>query len=332
MYKLYFTEVTNENRADFHRLSITVSDHLTRKLAAEIAAAQWQRAECLSWVVNILYDYKTKSDAFNVIARADGEVIGRLQCLQSANEPRLWYYGDLFVKPALRRRHIGERMLQTALETLCDRCCRTLRCYVEPDNIPSLSLQRKHGFSEKPFLPFDEIVNEGRLMFKRELCAFEAVRADEEDARYICEAYEKSAAELHGKKLDKQGCRDFFREIKEMLVHNDPDEENFLIYLGALPCGWLKVNGLQSGDTGWISMLAIEPNYRRRGAGSFAVNFALNFMAQYGKKNVKIHTTEDNISAQALYESCGFSVCESYRGISGDGMDRTYLTLEKNIN
>lgn len=331
-------EISPENGSEiFQRypggeLVITVSDHLTRGLAEEIAAAQWQRAECSDWVVEILFDYKTRSDAFNVVARADGEVIGRLQCLQSAYEPRLWYYGDLFVKPTFCRRHIGERMLQTALETLCDRGCRTLRCYVEPDNIPSLSFQRKHGFSEKPFLPFDELLNEGRLMFERELCAFEAVRAGEEDARYICQVYEKSAAELHGRQLDAQSRCDFFGEIREMLARRDPDEENFLLCLGAVPCGWFKVNGLQGGDTGWISMLAVEPKFRRRGAGRFAVNFAVDFLENVGKKIVKINTTEENFAARALYESCGFSASESHRGVSDDGIERIYLTLEKILN
>ncbi len=78
-------------------------------------------------------------------------------------------------------------------------------------------------------------------------------------------------------------------------------------------------------------MLAVEPKFRRRGAGWFAVNFAVNFLAENGKKNVKIHTTEDNIPARKLYESCGFSVEESYHGISGDGTERVYLILGKNI-
>lgn len=324
-------EISPENGLEIYQkiipdeIIITVSDFMSRGLAEEIAAAQWQ---CTS----LLYNYKTESDAFNVIARANGDVIGRLQCLKCMKNPKLWYYGDFFVKPAFRRRHIGEHMLQTALEVLRDRGCRTLRCYVEPDNIPSLALQRKHGFSEKPFQPFDDLINEGRLMFEMELQAFEAAHANESDAYYICEAYEKSAAELHGKLFDEQSRREFFAEIKEMLARRDPDEENFLIYLGALPCGWLKVNGLRGGNTGWISMLAVEPKFRRRGAGRFAVNFAADFLENHGKKNVKIHTTEDNISARALYESCGFSVCESYRGVSDDGTERVYLTLEKNIN
>lgn len=312
-------------------ISITVSDYLNRGLAAEIAAAQWHCAEWSDRVTSFIYDYKIKSDVFNVIARVDGEVIGRLQCFKSKENPRLWQYGDFFVKPAYRRRHIGENMLQTALEVLRDRGCRTLRCYVEPDNIVSLALQCKHGFSEKSFMPFDELINEGDLMLEKKLQSFEAAHANASDAYYVCEMYEKCIRELHGSELDGQGYRDFFNEIKEMLKQRDPDEENFLIYLGALPCGWLKLNGLESKDTGWISMLAVEPKFRRCGVGRYAVNFAVDFFETNGKKKVKIHTTEDNFPARALYESCGFSVEESYHGISGDGTERVYLTLGKNI-
>ncbi|MDE6030246.1 MAG: GNAT family N-acetyltransferase, partial [Oscillospiraceae bacterium] len=221
--------------------------------------------------------------------------------------------------------------LQTALEILRDRGCRTLRCYVEPENIPSLNLQRKHGFSEKPFQAFDELINDGDLMFEKELQSFEVVSARVSDAYYICEMYEKSIKELHGGALDEQGCRSFFAEIKEMLTNRDPDEENFLIYFGAFPCCWVKVNGLESGDTGWISMLTVEPKFRRRGAGSFAVNFAVNFLTEKGKKIAKIQTTEDNIPALSLYKSCGFSAAENRRAVSGDGTERVYITLEKNL-
>ncbi len=329
-------EISPENGLEIYEkdirgetLSITVSDYLTRELAAEIAAAQWNCAEHSDWVTSILYDYKTRSDAFNVIAGADGEVTGRLQCLKSISDPGLWYYGDLFVKPAYRRRHIGERMLETALEILRDRGCRTLRCYVVPDNIPSLNLQCKHGFSEKPFLPFDELVNDGDLMFEKELQCFEAAPAAPSDAYYICEMYEKSIEALHCRPLDGQSRRDFFTEIREMLTRRDPDEENFLIYFGALPCCWVKVNGLESGDIGWISMLVVEPKFRRRGAGSFAVNFAVNFLTEKGKNIAKIKTTEDNIPALSLYKSCGFAAAESRRALSGDGTERIYTTLEK---
>lgn len=309
-------------------VSITVSDYLTRELAVELAATQWNRAEWSDRVTDLLYGYKTKSDAFNVIARADDELIGRLQCLQSVDEPRLWYYGDLFVKPAFRRRHIGDRMLQTALDVLRDKGCRTLRCYVEPDNIPSLNLQRKRGFSEKPFLLFDELVNDGRLMFERELCGFKAAPAGAPDALYICDMYEKSIAELHGAALGERERPAFFAEIKQMLTDRDPDEENFLIYCGAVPCCWVKVNGLESGGTGWISMLIVEPKFRRRGAGGFAVNFALKFLAKRGKKLAKIKTTEDNFPALSLYQSLGFFVSESSHAVSGDGKKRIYITLD----
>ena len=88
---------------------------------------------------------------------------------------------------------------------------------------------------------------------------------------------------------------------------NDPDEKHFFICKGAVPCAYLKINGLESGDeTGWISMLAVAPSFQRKGAGTYAVLFAEKFMRSMGKSVVKIHTTNDNIPAQSLYGKCGF--------------------------
>lgn len=53
---------------------------------------------------------------------------------------------------------------------------------------------------------------------------------------------------------------------------------------GAVPCAYLKVNGLESGDeTGWISMLAVAPTFQRKGAGTYAVQFAEEFLRSVGK-------------------------------------------------
>lgn len=90
---------------------------------------------------------------------------------------------------------------------------------------------------------------------------------------------------------------------------NDPDEKHFLICNGAVPCAYLKVNGLESCDeTGWISMLAVAPSFQRKGAGAYAVRFAEEFFLKVGKSCVRIHTTQDNLPARNLYEKCGYSL------------------------
>ena len=78
---------------------------------------------------------------------------------------------------------------------------------------------------------------------------------------------------------------------------------------GAVPCAYLKINGLESGDeTGWISMLAVAPSFQRKGTGAYAVRFAEEFLLKVGKSCVRIHTTQDNLPARNLYEKCGYSL------------------------
>lgn len=305
-------------------VTITVSDCPSPELAESIARAQWHKAEQSDSVIGYSH-----SDCFNIIASADNAVIGRVQCLRSMTDKERWLYGDIFIAPEYRRRHIAEKMVNAALDVLRDRGCRCVCAYVEHENMLSLSLLKKLGFKEAPYEPFDGISNEEELMFEMELTAYSAVHASEMTARYISEICETCAEPLHINIADHPS---FYDEIARMLSANDPDEENFLIRSGAIPCAWLKLNGLADGTkTAWISMLAVAPPFQRHGAGEFAVRFAEKFSALKGKEVVRIHATEDNLPALSLYEKCGYAVTDSRRTVSGDGKERVRLTLEKEL-
>ena len=231
--------------------------------------------------------------------------MGRLFCLQNAENKRLWYYGDLFVVSEYRRRHIAQRMLEFAENVLFDKWCNTLRCYVEPENEASLAFQAKTGFTERPYQSFNELINDGQLMFEKELSTFNAAEAHGKiAAQYIAAIFGSNAEALHSRIIP---CSEWC----SLLSSDDPDEKHFLIRKGAVPCAYLKVNGLESGDeTGWISMLAVAPTFQRKGAGTYAVQFAEEFLRSAGKSCVKIHTTEDNLPAGSLYEKCGYTRCD----------------------
>lgn len=239
---------------------------------------------------------------------------------------KVQYYGDMFVVSEYRRRHIAERMLTLAEQTLIDKWCRTLRCYVEPENIPSQNLQKKFGFTERPYEKFNDLLNDGQFMFEKELTAFNVVEAKcKEDARYVTEIYGKNIEALHGNEI-------MFDEWNKLLSSGDTDEKHFLILKGAIPCAYLKINGLESGDNiGWISMLAVEPAFHRNGVGEYAVSYAEEFLRNMGKSVICIHTTEDNIPAQRLYDKCGYVISERCELTTGDGVKRTGYTFSKQI-
>ncbi len=309
-------------------ITISVSDYLSFELAEKISAAQWHSADWRGRIVRFLYDYKSESDIFNVVAFAEDKIIGRVQCIQSIEDHRIWCVGDLFVIPEYHRRHIAEKMLNTALETMGGRGCRIVRSYIEPDNLPSLGLHKKLGFQEAEYTRFDGLINEDDIMLERKPRFFTVAPADEEEAIYICECCEKNAESLH---FGEAVSPEFYRNIKKMLSDRDPDEANFLIYIGAFPCGWLKLNGLENAESAWISMLVIEPKFHRMGAGFAAVEYAENFFRSLNKRKACIRTTEDNIAARGLYESCGYAVKKTLEDTAADGVQRKWTVFEKEL-
>lgn len=307
-------EISSENGQEIYEkaipdeaISFSVSEFPNIETARKIAQAQWNDPEQYDGIVHFAFTGKTETDCFNVIAQNEsGDVVGRLFCLQNSEDKSLWYYGDLFVVPEYRRRHIAKRMLEFTERVLCDKWCSMLRCYVEPKNAVSLDLQAKAGFTERPYQGFNKLINDGQLMFEKVLPTFNVTEAcGKTAAQYIAAIFGSNAEALHSRIIP-------YREWCGLLSAGDPDEKHFLICKDAVPCAYLKVNGLESRDgTGWISVLAVEPAFQRKGAGSFAVRYAEEFLRNAGKSCVKIHTTEDNIPAQRLYEKCGYILEES---------------------
>ena len=311
---------------DHEIITITVSDYLSVELAEKIALAQWSNKNESMRVKSFIYGGKTESDCFNVVVQDGEKVVGRLFCLKNQSDPKLWYYGDLFVIPKYRRKHIAEKMLLTAMDVLKYRGCQVLRSYVEPDNVPSLNLQRKLGFVEKSFKAFDNLINDGELMFEKELeSLYKAAPVNGKyDVGLVTRFYGENIEPLHGRKITYEEWCDFISQ-------NNPDETHFIIHKGAMPVAWLKLNGILDGETGWISMLAVDPPMQHKGAGKYAIEYSEQFFSSIGKKKVGIHTTDDNIPAQNLYKKCGYEITEYGECATGDGMKRMGYTFIKDI-
>ncbi|HBL84697.1 MAG TPA: hypothetical protein DDZ99_07305 [Clostridiales bacterium] len=182
-------------------ISVFTSEYLSHELAEKIALMQWHTKEpqFTNGVKRMVYDGKLFSDCFNVIAtNTNNNVVGRLYCQTNQEDPFLWYYGDLAVSPEYRRQHIATKMLTCAISTLMSRGCHVLRTYVDPDNIPSIKLQKTFDFLEKSYKTFDNLLNEGQTMFELELEQYNVIPASADEARFVTMLYGENQEALHG--------------------------------------------------------------------------------------------------------------------------------------
>ncbi|MDD4493763.1 MAG: GNAT family N-acetyltransferase [Eubacteriales bacterium] len=311
-------------------INISISEYLTHELVEKIAFMQWRGTTPKDFNqirLFSIYNDKYDNDCFNVIAfNENDDVIGRLYCVKNQENPKRWYYGDLAVIPSYRRMKIATRMIKAAIQRISDIGGETLCCYTEPENTASINLQKSLGFIEKPTLPFNLLINDGRVMFEISLGEqFNVIPATVDEARFIMMFYAQNRDALHGKNIS-------LNEWKEVLSRDDPDEQNFLVCKGAMPVAWLRINGLDNKDMAWISMLAVSDKFQRQGVGSFAVRFAEDFVRSGGIKMLGIHTTVDNIAAQNCYKKLGYHIHEESEGTTGDGVKRMGYTFVKNIN
>lgn len=153
---------------------------------------------------------------------------------------------------------------------------------------------------------------------------YKAVPAATEQAVFVCKFYVQNKDALHGKNISLD-------EWEKILSKNDPDEENFLICQGAVPVAWMRLNGLCSKETAWVSMLAVSSARHRQGVGSFALQYAEIMLQSRGFCRLKIHTTTDNIPACNLYQKLGYTVANIDECITGDGIKRARYTYEKKL-
>ena len=100
----------------------------------------------------------------------------------------------------------------------------------------------------------------------------------------------------------------------------DEDEEDYIVFDGERPIGWLGVNGLlDESRTAYLKMAAFLPEYQGRGYGTFAILELMRILKHKGVKKVVLYTDLCNVKAQACYKKCGFEVSASTEERMTDG-------------
>ena len=148
---------------------------------------------------------------------------------------------------------------------------------------------------------FFDLCNDSELAFEYESQGdLNVIPATDEEASFVRIMFVENLKYLHCENIELE-------EWRELLAADDPDEKHFLICKGAMPVGYMKINGLLNKDTAWISMLFVSEKYHRRGIGRFAVSYAEEFIKKRSFSSVAIQTTDDNTAARNLYKKCGYS-------------------------
>lgn len=206
-----------------------------------------------------------------------------------------------YIIPEYRRKGYGKEFFEHIEEILNTQ--NSVMLYLTPDGVTGKPFWKAVGFIDSGKIDPD---NKMEIYIKEKcLTDFNVNTVSSDDARYVTMLYGKNVEALHGRLIS-------YSEWCSLLSAEDTDERHFLIRKGDVPCAYLKVNGLESGDNiGWISMLVVEPAFHRKGIGSYAVSYAEDFLRDMGKSIIKIHTTLDNIPAQRLYEKCGYILTDN---------------------
>lgn len=80
-------------------------------------------------------------------------------------------------------------------------------------------------------------------------------------------------------------------------------------------CGWLVVDELH------ITVVAVDPDERRRGHGRCLLLTLLQRARRDGAAHATLEVSDDNIAALALYERLGFQTAGRREGYYRDGSD-----------
>lgn len=208
------------------------------------------------------------------------------------------------IAPWHRNEGLGTIMLHLALDICRDKGFTNIEIVPYENNYGAIKTILYNGGKLK-----EKFCDDGKtsLRFEIDLQSQYIVRPfTKNDINFIYNlmSEENNLSALHTEFISLEEWQKAFAELR------DADEENFIVYKNDLQCAWLKLNGLQNKEVVWISMLVVSDEFKSQGVGKFAVEFAIQYLKQRGYKQVKLHTTKDNLIAIGLYNKCGFRIVD----------------------
>lgn len=260
-------------------ITIQISKFLTNDYVKQIGLKQWgvQTPATVNRSRHYIFDeIFNDNECFGVIAtNSNDEIVGRLHCIRNEENTELWYYGDLFVSPNFRRMGIASKMIMSAVNYLSEIGAQTFRCYVEPGNAASIELQRKLGFLEKPFEKFNYLINDGEIMFEKQIPNnLSIIPATVEEAYFVRILFSNNKKQFSGQNITLD-------DWKEILSRHEEDKRHFLVCKGAVPIAYIQIGELNSECKGKLTMFFVANQFDNQ---EFK-KFVSEFLYQYGINN-----------------------------------------------
>lgn len=120
-------------------------------------------------------------------------------------------------------------------------------------------------------------------------------------------------------------------EVYKKTWSRDRDILCLVIEVDKQPVGWIKINGLESNKTAYISMIAVETGSRSKGTGRNALLLAEKYLRSKKYSFIGAQVTDDNEPAQQLFIGCGYTVSARIDFETDDGVTRGGFMFLKSL-
>lgn len=205
-----------------------------------------------------------------------------------------------YVAAGLRRRRIGSRLLEAALDGLTAAGARQLSHGVESLQSPAAHFLRSHDF----YIEHEE--------WRMEHSDLEDLPPLRLPPGCSLQTYERAEAIFHFRALydDSFAPTSWYQPYAEADVVADLDDAADILFLICHdePVGfvWTRLKSSSAGKVGEIEPIGVAHNLQGRGYGRALLVAALRRLAQRGVRRARLGVWRKNTPALELYRSAGF--------------------------
>lgn len=196
------------------------------------------------------------------------------------------------------------------------------------DALPEAVLIQKE-LSDKDSQEKMDLVTKNLPLFAEKIVLPENDTAAKSEGIHFCVFHDESQLKVLMDLIDKELSEPYSIYTYRYFVYNWPDLCFFALdgdrYVGVIVC---KLEAKRDGYLqGYIAMLAVDAEYRKRGIGRALSEMAIDAMAIRDAAMIVLETELSNKPALALYQSLGFIRERRFLRYYLNGMDAFHLKL-----